>query len=199
MENKIPFVKPVRVGNYKLWRSKIVVGSGKDKTDIEVVNVSSLDGTFKVQIPATSDMYGLICQQYADESDKSNEFLTMLFANFINICLSANPALHDGLFFLTEMLSFPYLLLTEKEMVKRMKAVYKETGIGKKDAEKQIADMVEYRKKVYELIEEKKSRFLEDYERIQAERRAKEDDAEKALEQDEIAEQAINELNDKTS
>ena len=41
---KIPFVKPARVGNYKVWRTKTTLGKGKDKYDVEQICVSDLEG-----------------------------------------------------------------------------------------------------------------------------------------------------------
>lgn len=218
-ENKrpqIPFVKPERVGNFKLWRSKSSLtytpsdeerakvrnesGGTKravsKKLDIEVINISNLDGSWKVQIPQTMQMFGTISEGFAVE-DKTlkDQFLGSVIGNIYNASTNSSVYFHDSLALLTEMLTFPYMLLPEKEMVKRMKAVYKETVFDKKVADKQIDDMVSYRRKLYELIEKKKSDYIEEYERQQAERRAKEEDALKALEHDEIAEQAIEELN----
>ena len=89
------------------------------------------------------------------------------------------------------------MLLSEKEMVKRMKNGLKSMNFDKKKGEEHIKQMVEYRHKLYELIEQKKSRFIEEYERQQAERRAKEEESLKQLKHDEIAEQAMEVLNDK--
>lgn len=183
----IPFVKAVRVGNYKLWRTK---------RDIEYVNVSNLDGSWKVQIPSTAQMFGFICQQYATvDKEMREQFLGMVFTNMQNITLTPSPALHDSLFFLTEMMSFPYLLLPEKEMMKRMEKGLKAAGMEKKSIKEHISEMVKYRSQLYDLIEKKKSQLIEEYERQQAEEMAKENDALKELEQEELAEQAIEVLN----
>ena len=209
----IPYAKATRVGNYKLWRSKMSVSvtptddqrneirrksNGKEravtrKFDIDVINVSNLDGSFKVQIPATSEMFGLICQQY-NEGKSGEEFLGMVFANFLNVCTNANPVLHDGMFFLTQVITYPYLLLPEKEMVSRMRAVYKQNDIEKKEADKQIDEMTEYRKKLYALIDEKIGRLIEDYEQSQADRRAQEEAALQELEREEVADEAAEAL-----
>ena len=104
----IPFGRAVRVGNFKLWRGRLAVGSGKDKTGIETVNVSNIDGTWKVQIPSTSQMFAFICAQYATvDTEKRDQFLGMVLTNMLNINLTPSAALHDSLFFLTEMMSFP--------------------------------------------------------------------------------------------
>jgi hypothetical protein len=93
------------------------------------------------------------------------------------------------------MMSFPYNLLPEKEMVKRMKDNMKKLGVDKKQADEHISKMVEYRKQLYELIERKKAAFIEDYERQQSERWAKEGEAQEQLEQDDTAEQMLEVLN----
>ena len=67
----------------------------------------------------------------------------------------------------------------------------------KDKAKEHIAKMMDYRRQLYELIERKKTAYIEEYERQQAERREKEPEAQKQLEQDEIAEQAIDILNEK--
>lgn len=183
----IPFVKAVRVGNYKLWRSK---------KDMEFIHVSNLDGSWKVQIPSTSNMFGFISQQYATiDKELRENFLGMVFTNMLNISLTPSPALHDSLFFLTDMLSFPYLLLPEKEMVKRMEKGMKVAGLKKEQIKEHISEMVKYRSQLYDLIEKKKASLINDYERQQAAQIAKEDESLKELEQAEIAEQAIDVIN----
>lgn len=197
---EIPYNRAVRVSNYKLWRSKYVLVNGKEKTSIDCLHISNLDGSWMTRIPATSGMYGFFLSQYAtvDETLRDN-ILGMIITNMANICLTPSPALHDALFFLTEMMTFPYNLLPEKEMVKRMKENMKKLGVDKKAADEHIKKMVDYRKQLYELIERKKAAYLEEYERQQAERWAKEEEAEKQLEQDEIAEQAMGVLTEEGS
>ena len=85
----IPFTKPVRIGNFKLWRSRFRMSitpteadrervfkesGGKKKAvsrsfDIEQLNVSELDGGWQIKIPATYEMFGMISQMYADGDD----------------------------------------------------------------------------------------------------------------------------------
>jgi len=194
----IPFGKAVRVGNFKLWRGNYVMAGGKDRTSIECVHVSNVDGSWMVRIPSTSTMFGFICQQYAivDTNIRDN-MLGMVFTNIYNCSNLPSPALHDSFWFLQEMMAFPYLLLPEKEMGKRMKENMKKLGIDKSRAKDHVSKMMEYRKGLYELIERKKSAFIDDYERQQAERMAKEPEAEKQLDSDAIAEQAVDILNEK--
>ena len=192
----IPFGKATRVGNFKLWRGNYTLGRGKDKTDIECVYVSSIDGSYMVRIPATSGMFSFICNQYATtDPDMRDNILGMVFTNFYNIVTTPSPVLHDSLFFLTEMLLFPYLILSEDEMRKRMAESLRISGMDDEKAIEHINKMVEYRKQLWELIEKKKNTLISDYELQLAERRGKEEEADKELEHDELAEQAINELN----
>lgn len=192
----IPFGKATRVGNFKLWRGNYTLGRGKDKTDIECVHVSSIDGSYMVRIPATSGMFSFICNQYATtDPDMRDNILGMVFTNFYNIVTTPSPVLHDALFFLTEMLTFPYLILSEDEMRKRMAENLRISGIDDEKAIEHINKMAEYRKQLWELIEKKKDTLISDYEQQLAERRGKEEEAAKELEHDELAEQAINELN----
>ena len=57
-KRQIPFNKAVNVGNFKLWRARF--------NDVEVVNASSLDGAWMVRIPSTIEMYGWLCMSYSD-------------------------------------------------------------------------------------------------------------------------------------
>ena len=192
----IPFGKAARVGNFKVWRGNYAAAGGKD--GIECVHVSNLDGSWMVRIPSTSTMYGFICQQYATvDTNIRDNMLGMIFTNVYNCSNLPSQALHDGFWFLQEMMTFPYLLLPEKEMEKRMKENMKKLGIDKSRAKDHVSKMMEYRKGLYELIERKKNALIEDYERQQAERMAKEPDEEKKMEQDDIAEQAVDILNEK--
>ena len=59
-----PFIKAVRLGNFKLWRTKKVYKSGKDKSEIETLNISDLDGGWQVKIPATVHTYKLFREMY---------------------------------------------------------------------------------------------------------------------------------------
>lgn len=194
----IPFGKAARVGNFKLWRGNYVIGSGKDRTSIECVHVSSLDGSWMVRIPSTSQMFSTLMNGYATvDEDLRDQYLGMILTNQYNVCNIPSVALHDGFNFLVEMMAFPYMLLSEKDMEKRMKEQLRASGMEKDKAKEHIAKMMDYRRQLYELIERKKTAYIEEYERQQKERWEKEPEAQKQLEQDEIAEQAIDILNEK--
>ena len=188
----IPFVKAVRVGNYKLWRGKYALSKGKDKNEIECLHLSNLDGSWMIRIPATMPLFGTICMGYGLNEEQRDLFLGMIFKNIYTLGTSSSEVLHHSYSILYEMLSYPYLLLSEKEMIKRMKEGYKAAGVDKKESDKQIDNMCEYRKKLYDLLENMKVELLEDYERQRAlqkeyERISEEED----LKRDEIAEQAM--------
>ena len=189
---EIPYNRAVRVGNFKLWRSKYVITGGKEKTSIDALNISNLDGSWMTRIPATEAMFGYICRQYAvfDENIRE-QMLSMVLGNMINVCLIPSETLHDAFSFLVEMMAFPYNLLPEKEMEKRMKDNMKHLGVDKQKAKEHISKMIELRRQLYELIEKKKTAYIDEYERQQHERWEKEEEAQKQLEQDEIAEQAM--------
>lgn len=65
---KIPFVRPARVGNFKIWRSRfgLDAGKGKGKENIECIYVSNLDGSWMVRIPATWEMFSILTMTYND-------------------------------------------------------------------------------------------------------------------------------------
>lgn len=65
----IPFGKPVRVGNFKLWRGRFRLGNG----EIAVLYASSLDGAWMTRIPSTLEMYGWLCLSYGDMESGDTE------------------------------------------------------------------------------------------------------------------------------
>ena len=195
---RIPFGKAVRVGNFKLWRSNISTGKGQRSVNVPCVHVSDLDGAWMVRIPSTSNMYGFICSQYATTDDRIREqMIGMVISNIYHCSMIASPALHDAFMFLKEMMEFPYLLLPEKEMERRMADGLRKVGMEKTKAKDHISKMMEYRKELYELIEKKKADYIEDYERQQAERLEREPEELEQLRRDELAEQAADILQEK--
>lgn len=193
----IPFGKAARVGNYKVWRGRYTVGSGKDKLDMECIHVSSLDGSWMVRIPSSTTMFTLICNGWATIDEKMrDEFLGMVFANIFNTSTSGSEAFHDLVFFMTEVISFPYLLLSEKDMKERMDKSMKELGFDKSKRKEHIGKLCEYRKQLYELMERKRDRLIGDYERQQAEQREySKTHEDEDMKHDELAEQAMDVLN----
>ena len=169
-----------------------------ERFDLECVNVSNLDCTWKVQIPSTSSVYLMICDAYNTTDDEIREkFLGMIFANYYNLCTTNSEALHDAFFFLHEMMTFPYLLLSEKEMKSRMKSNLKFFGMDKSKIGDYISKVLDYRKQLYELIEQKKERLIADYERQMAEHMRADSEEEEQAENDVMAETAMQVLDEK--
>ena len=110
---KIPFVKPARVGNYKLWRSRVTVGKGKDKDDIEQICVSDLEGVWQVRIPSTNVMFSAISGLYADESLAPS--LSTVFANMLMVSTIPNGYFHRAVQMCESVYFNPDLLRKRKE------------------------------------------------------------------------------------
>ena len=110
---KIPFVKPARVGNYKLWRTKAAVGKGKDKYDVEQICVSDLEGVWQVRIPATNVMFSAISGLYADESLVPS--LSTIFANMLMVTSIPNGYFHRAVQMCESVYFNPDLLREKKE------------------------------------------------------------------------------------
>lgn len=204
MENKgrsIPFVKPARVGNYKLWRSRSVIpashgdGSGKKGgVGIETINVSNLDGSWSVRIPQSSGMYSVITVAYAEGSTR-DVFLKGIFGNMMSVCLIENVYIHDAFNFLLNIMQYPYMLLPEKEMEKRMRETMKADGWDKARIKDYIGNMMDLRHELYSLVDDKIARFVSDYEDIMRTGRQKSSEADRQMAQDDLADQALDVLN----
>ena len=61
-KSQIPFVKAVRFGNFKLWRSRCK----SHNADVDVLTVSTLDGLWMVRVPSTLEMYAFLVAAYND-------------------------------------------------------------------------------------------------------------------------------------
>lgn len=109
----IPFVRPARVGNYKIWRSKVIAGKGKDKLAIEQVCISDLEGLWQVKIPATSDMFAAISEMYADE--KMVSALSTIVTNMLGVTSVTNGYFHRAVQMCSAVYFNPDLLRKKKE------------------------------------------------------------------------------------
>lgn len=110
---KIPFIKPARLGNYKVWRNRVTVGKGKDKYDVEQVCVSDLEGVWQVRIPATNAMFAAIEGLYADESLAPS--LNTIFANLLMVSSVPNGFFHRAVQMCASVYFNPDLLRKKKE------------------------------------------------------------------------------------
>ena len=182
--NIIPFNRSVRVGNYKLWRSR--------SNGIKQVIVSSLDGTWKVSIPENEPMYGTIVMWYGlDDADKREQLLTMLFGNFLSVTTLCSIHIHDAFSLLLQLREFPYIFLHEDDFKKRMKARLRESGMDRQHVKAHLAKLIGYRRKLYDKIEKKKADIIEDYERSLEKIRDKDEESMRQLEEDEKAMQML--------
>lgn len=109
---KIPYGKPAKVGNYRIWRSKYPVGKGKDKDFIDQINIGNLDGTWQVRIPATFEMYAILTELYADEGKQ--EILAEYVNNMAFVTITGNGYFQRAV----ELVAIAYAnpsLLTKKD------------------------------------------------------------------------------------
>lgn len=122
-KRKIPFIKPARVGNYKLWRNKVVAGTGKDKLDIELICVSDLEGLWQTRIPATSEVFAILAQLYEDE--RNNGALSSIFTNMLAMSSICNGFFHRAVQMCMSIYFNPDLLRKKKERKDLVKEVKK--------------------------------------------------------------------------
>lgn len=80
---EIPYGKPVRVGNFKVWRTKKTIGRGKERTDVEQVNVSTLDESWHVKIPATFEMVAMMRGLFSENTERRDGQLSAIFSNIL--------------------------------------------------------------------------------------------------------------------
>ena len=113
MDNKIPFIKPARVGNYKIWRTKVTAGKGKDKLDIEQICVSDLEGLWQTKIPQTSECFAMLTELYADE--RNNGALSSIFTNMLAMSSIYNGYFHRAVQMCMSVYFNPDLLRKKKE------------------------------------------------------------------------------------
>jgi len=110
---KIPFIRPARVGNYKVWRNKTTVGKGKDKYEVEQICISDLEGVWQVRIPSTNVMFSAISGLYADESLVPS--LSTIFANMLMVTTIPNGYFHRAVQMCESLYFNPDLLRKKKE------------------------------------------------------------------------------------
>lgn len=186
---EIPFCKPARVGNYKIWRSrykmtivpteeqrkKVKQESGGTKKavsksyDIEQINISLLDGSWQIKIPATFEMFSLIRDLFAEHTDAADDVragqLSAIVGNmFYSSCIS-NGFFHHAITMLATIYTNPDILSEDN--------IYHESFM--KDVELTKTRFLEWRKEYDENI------------------RANEP-TEEEMENDQVAEEMLDEL-----
>jgi len=109
----IPFGKAVRVGNYKLWRSRYKTGD----MELGVLHISTLDGAWMTRIPSTLEMYGWLCVAYGDymSDDVERRFqgeavLTTTISNMLYSSSIVNGYYHRALELCATVYAHPTLL-----------------------------------------------------------------------------------------
>lgn len=110
---KIPFVKPARVGNYKIWRTRVSAGKGKDKTDIEQICVSDLEGLWQTKVPQTSECYAMLSELFADE--RNDGALSSILTNMLAMSSIYNGYFHRAVQMCLSIYFNPDLLRKRKE------------------------------------------------------------------------------------
>lgn len=138
---KIPYGRPVRIGNFRLWKCKYLVSSDpteeqrrkvrqesggrmrlkRQKAEMECINVSSLDGSWSVRIPAAFQQYGMIDIAYAWTKDEDESvrkrgmyYLTAVLSNMYYVSCISNGFYHQGVQMVTAAYSNPSILRDEK-------------------------------------------------------------------------------------
>lgn len=118
----IPFGRPARMGNFRLWKTLTVVGNGKAKTNVECINVSDLDGTWLVRIPQTYEMFGMLTVAYQwsqsedmEERRRGNGFIRTAISNMYYVSSVCNGFFHHGIEMVAAAYANPTLLQDTKE------------------------------------------------------------------------------------
>ena len=143
-KGRIPFVGHIRVGNYKVWRTRVRIKTSdtaekadkKEEMYIPCINISNLECTWKVQIPSTFEMYGLLMGLVEDMSAENKETaqnaknaLLVIFSNMSYATIVGNPYFQKGLRMLASVYAFPSTLDKKdehhKEFVDEVKSTVK--------------------------------------------------------------------------
>lgn len=118
---KIPFIRPARVGNYKVWRTKVTARKGKDKFDIEQICVSDLEGAWVTKVPQTSECFAMLTELYADERNEGA--LSSIFTNMLAMSSIYNGYFHRAVQMCLSVYFNPDLLRKKKERKDLIKEV----------------------------------------------------------------------------
>ena len=167
MEKKItaiPFNKPARVGNFKLWRTNFMlefmpsrdmlseedqvrldkgeIKLKKQRTSIECINISNLDGSWMTRIPQTWEMYGMLTLAWQwyngdneDEKKRGKDYFTTVLSNMAFCGSISNEYYHQALMMIATAYAYPVLLSDKKK--------FKDFS---KEAENLIKDFLSWRK-----------------------------------------------------
>lgn len=168
-QSSIPFGKPARIGNFKIWKSKFELVSDpteeqrkkvaeesggkkkaiRQKVTIDCINVSILDGSWMVRIPQTFEQFAMLSLAYSwslsedkDEQVKGRDYLRTAISNMYYVSCICNGFFHHGVEMVTSAYADPDLLKENERGVAFLK-----------DAKLTIERFLEWRKGYDELVE----------------------------------------------
>lgn len=168
-QSAIPFGKPARIGNFKIWKSKFELVSDpteeqrkkvaeesggkkkaiRQKVTIDCINVSILDGSWMVRIPQTFEQFAMLSLAYLwslsedkDEQVKGRDYLRTAISNMYYVSCICNGFFHHGVEMVTSAYAVPDLLKENERGVAFLK-----------DAKQTIERFLEWRKDYDELVE----------------------------------------------
>ena len=146
----IPFGRPARMGNFRVWRSTVVVGKGKAKTGIECINVSNLDGTWLVRIPQTFEMFGMLTIAYqwansenTEERRRGDGFIRTALSNMAYVSMVCNGFFHHGVEMIAAAYANPSLLQDTEEgknFIEDAKGTVERSLAWREEYDKHVAD-----------------------------------------------------------
>lgn len=167
-QSAIPFGKPARIGNFKIWKSKFELVSDpteeqrkkvaeesggkkkaiRQKVTIDCINVSILDGSWMVRIPQTFEQFAMLSLAYSwslsddkDEQVKGTDYLRTAISNMYYVSCICNGFFHHGVEMVTSAYADPDLLKENERGVAFLK-----------DAKQTIERFLEWRKGYDELV-----------------------------------------------
>ena len=147
---KIPYGKPERIGNFKIWKSKFELVSDpteeqrkkvveesrgkkkavRQKVTIDCINVSILDGSWTVRIPQTFEQFAMLSLAYSwslsedkDEQVKGTDYLRTAISNMYYVSCICNGFYHHGVEMVTSAYVDPDLLKENERGVAFLKDV----------------------------------------------------------------------------
>lgn len=119
----IPFGRPARIGNFKIWKSKFTFDKDADGKKIkpqivgDCINVSILDDSWMVRIPQTFEMFGMLTVAYqwsksdnAEERKRGLDYLRTAMSNIFYVSSICNGFYHHGVEMLTSAYAAPSVL-----------------------------------------------------------------------------------------
>lgn len=128
MASSIPFVKPARVGNFKLWRSRYTTMPKSGGVDVECVNVSNAEGTWCVRVPSTFEMFAVLNALYDDysgedkqSSERASTALSAILSNMAYSTTIGNGFYHRALGMVATCYACPDILDEKSDKYKELK------------------------------------------------------------------------------